>query len=349
MHLWGGVNNRIGSEKMLNGKKSLFSGMQATGTLQLGNYLGALKNWVEFEDEYECFYCVVDMHSITIRQDPAELRKKARALLTLYIAAGLNPEKNCIYYQSHVSAHAELSWILNCYTYMGELGRMTQYKDKSAKHADNINAGLFTYPVLMAADILLFQSDIVPVGDDQKQHIELTRDIAARFNSIYGDVFTIPEPYIKKTGARIMSLQEPAKKMSKSDENENASIYLLDDTDTIIRKFKRAVTDSDNRIIHSNDKPGIKNLIEIYGIATGKSIAEIEKEFENKGYGDFKMAVGESVASMLKPIQDKFEELSKDKAYIDTIIKNNAEKAAYYANKTLRKVQKKVGFPERIR
>ncbi len=334
---------------MLNGKKSLFSGMQATGTLQLGNYLGALKNWVEFEDEYECFYCVVDMHSITIRQDPAELRKKARALLTLYIAAGLNPEKNCIYYQSHVSAHAELSWILNCYTYMGELGRMTQYKDKSAKHADNINAGLFTYPVLMAADILLFQSDIVPVGDDQKQHIELTRDIAARFNSIYGDVFTIPEPYIKKTGARIMSLQEPAKKMSKSDENENASIYLLDDTDTIIRKFKRAVTDSDNRIIHSNDKPGIKNLIEIYGIATGKSIAEIEKEFENKGYGDFKMAVGESVASMLKPIQDKFEELSKDKAYIDTIIKNNAEKAAYYANKTLRKVQKKVGFPERIR
>ena len=334
---------------MLNGKKSLFSGMQATGTLQLGNYLGALKNWVEFEDEYECFYCVVDMHSITIRQDPAELRKKARALLTLYIAAGLNPEKNCIYYQSHVSAHAELSWILNCYTYMGELGRMTQYKDKSAKHADNINAGLFTYPVLMAADILLFQSDIVPVGDDQKQHIELTRDIAARFNSIYGDVFTIPEPYIKKTGARIMSLQEPAKKMSKSDENENASIYLLDDTDTIIRKFKRAVTDSDNRIIHSNDKPGIKNLIEIFGIATGKSIAEIEKEFENKGYGDFKMAVGESVASMLKPIQDKFEELSKDKAYIDTIIKNNAEKAAYYANKTLRKVQKKVGFPERIR
>ena len=334
---------------MLNGKKSLFSGMQATGTLQLGNYLGALKNWVEFEDEYECFYCVVDMHSITIRQDPAELRKKARALLTLYIAAGLNPEKNCIYYQSHVSAHAELSWILNCYTYMGELGRMTQYKDKSARHADNINAGLFTYPVLMAADILLFQSDIVPVGDDQKQHIELTRDIAARFNSIYGDVFTIPEPYIKKTGARIMSLQEPAKKMSKSDENENASIYLLDDTDTIIRKFKRAVTDSDNRIIHSNDKPGIKNLIEIFGIATGKSIAEIEKEFENKGYGDFKMAVGESVASMLKPIQDKFEELSKDKAYIDTIIKNNAEKAAYYANKTLRKVQKKVGFPERIR
>lgn len=334
---------------MLDGKKSLFSGMQATGTLQLGNYLGALKNWVEFEDEYETFYCVVDMHSITIRQEPAELRKKARALLTLYIAAGLNPEKNCIYYQSHVPAHGELSWILNCYTYMGELNRMTQYKDKSAKHADNINAGLFTYPVLMAADILLFQSDIVPVGDDQKQHIEITRDIAQRFNSIHGDVFTIPEPYIKKTGARIMSLQEPTKKMSKSDENVNASIFLLDDTDTIIRKFKRAVTDSDNEIRHSKDKAGISNLIEIYGIATGKSIAETEKEFQGKGYGDFKLAVGESVADMLKPIQDRFGELSKDKVYIDGIIKNNAEKASYYANKTLRKVQKKIGFPERVR
>ncbi|NLK99050.1 MAG: tryptophan--tRNA ligase [Clostridiales bacterium] len=334
---------------MLDGKKSLFSGMQATGTLQLGNYLGALKNWVQFEDEYETFYCVVDLHSITVRQEPAELRKKARALLTLYIAAGLNPEKNCIYYQSHVPAHAELSWILNCFTYMGELNRMTQYKDKASKHAENINAGLFTYPVLMAADILLFQSDIVPVGDDQKQHIEITRDIAQRFNSIYGDVFTIPEPYIKKTGARIMSLQEPTKKMSKSDENVNASIFLLDDTDTIIRKFKRAVTDSDNEIRHSKDKPGISNLIEIYGIASGKSIADIEKEFEGKGYGDFKLAVGESVAAMLKPIQDKYVEFSKDKAYIDSIIKNNAEKASYYANKTLRKVQKKIGFPERIR
>lgn len=323
--------------------------MQATGTLHLGNYLGALKNWVTLEDEYECFYSVVDMHSITIRQEPAELRRKARALLTLYIAAGLDPEKNCLYYQSHVSAHAELSWILNCFTYMGELNRMTQYKDKAAKHTDNINAGLFTYPVLMASDILLFQADIVPVGDDQKQHIEITRDIAGRFNSIYGDVFTIPEPYIKKTGARIMSLQDPEKKMSKSDENENASIYLLDDTDTIIRKFKRAVTDSDNEVRHSKDKPGISNLIEIYGIATGKSIAETEKEFEGKGYGDFKMATGEAVATMLKPIQDRHNELLKDKDYIDGIIKNNGEKAAYYANKTLRKVQKKVGFPERIR
>lgn len=334
---------------MLNGKKSLFSGMQSTGTLHIGNYLGALKNWVELEDEYESFYCVVDMHSITIRQDPAELRRKARALLTLYIAAGLNPEKNCIYYQSHVPAHAELNWILNCFTYMGELNRMTQYKDKASKNEDNINAGLFTYPVLMAADILLFQSDIVPVGDDQKQHIELTRDIAQRFNSIYGEVFTVPEPYIKRTGARIMSLQEPTKKMSKSDENENASIYLLDDTDTIIRKFKRAVTDSESQIRHSKEKPGISNLIEIYGIATGKTIAETEKEFEGKGYGEFKIAVGESVATMLRPIQDRFNELSKDKSYIDAIIKNNAEKASYFANKTLRKAQKKVGFPERIR
>ncbi len=334
---------------MLDGKKSIFSGMQATGTLTLGNYLGALKNWVELENEFQCFYCVVDMHSITVRQDPAELRKRARALLTLYIAAGLNPEKNCIYYQSHVSGHAELGWILNCFTYMGELNRMTQFKDKSAKHSDNINAGLYTYPVLMAADILLFQSDVVPVGSDQKQHLEIARDIATRFNSIYGDVFTIPEPYIGKQGARIMSLQDPDKKMSKSDENPNASIYLMDDRDTIIRKFKRAVTDSDNQIRYSEEKPGIRNLIEIYGLATGKSAAEVEAEFVNTGYGDFKLAVGEAVADLLNPLQTRFDELQKDKAYIDGIIKSNAEKANYYATKTLRKVQKKVGFPERIR
>lgn len=334
---------------MLDGKKMLFSGMQATGSLTLGNYMGALKNWVTLEEEYECFYCVVDMHSITVRQDPAELRKRARSLLTLYIAAGLNPEKNCIYYQSHVPAHAELSWILNCFTYMGELNRMTQFKDKAAKHEDNINAGLFTYPVLMAADILLFQSDIVPVGNDQKQHLELARDVAERFNGIYGDVFTVPEPYFGEVGARIMSLQEPTKKMSKSDENPNASIYLLDDPDTIIRKFKRAVTDSDNQIIYKDEKPGIQNLIDIYRTVNQKSIEEVEKEFDGKGYGEFKLAVGESVVSMLKPIQDRLSELSKDKAYIDGIIKNNSEKAGYYANKTLRKVQKKVGFPERVR
>ncbi len=334
---------------MLDGKKTLFSGMQATGNLTLGNYFGALNNWLNLDEEYQCFYCVVDLHSITVRQDPAELRKRARALLTLYIAAGLNPVKNCIYYQSHVSGHAELSWILNCFTYMGELNRMTQFKDKAAKHADNINAGLFTYPVLMAADILLFQSDVVPVGADQKQHLEITRDIAARFNSIYGDVFTIPEPYIGKIGAKIMSLQEPAKKMSKSDENVNASIFLTDTPDTVIRKFKRAVTDSDNQILYSEDKPGIKNLIDIYSSATGKTVEEVVKEFDGKGYGEFKLAVGEAVVSILKPIQDRVEELNKDKVYIDGIIKDNAHKADYIASKTLRKVQKKVGLPEKVR
>ncbi len=334
---------------MIGDKKVLFSGMQATGNLTLGNYLGALKNWVTLSDEYECFYSVVDMHSITVRQDPAELRKRARALLTLYIGAGLDPEKNCIYYQSHVSGHAELAWILNCYTYMGELSRMTQFKDKSAKHADNINAGLFDYPVLMAADILLYQADVVPVGVDQMQHLELTRDIAQRFNSIYGDVFTIPEAYIGKVGAKIMSLQDPSKKMSKSDENPNASIYLMDDPDTIMRKCKRAVTDSLACVRYSDEQPGIKNLIDIYAACTGKTPAEIEKLFDGKGYGDFKEAVGEVVIDQLKPLQDRVAQLSSDKAYIDGIIKANAEKADYFAQKTLRKVQKKVGFPEKIR
>lgn len=334
---------------MLNGKKILFSGMQATGNLTLGNYLGALKNWVTISDEYETFYSVVDMHSITVRQNPAELRKRARTLLTLYIAAGLDPEKNCIYYQSHVSGHAELAWILNCFTYMGELNRMTQFKDKAAKHADNINAGLFTYPVLMAADILLYQSDVVPVGIDQMQHLEITRDIAQRFNSIYGDVFTIPEAYIGKAGAKIMSLQDPTKKMSKSDENINASIYLMDDPDAIIRKFKRAVTDSEGCVRYCDEQPGIKNLIDIYCACSGKAPEDVEKEFEGKGYGDFKLAVGEEVVGVLKPLQERFTDLSSNKDYIDSIIKNNAEKANYFAAKTLRKVQKKIGFPERIR
>lgn len=334
---------------MINNKKVLFSGMQATGNLTLGNYLGALKNWLTLSDEYECFYSVVDLHSITVRQNPAELRKRARALLTLYIAAGLDPEKNCIYYQSHVSGHAELSWILNCFTYMGELNRMTQFKDKSSKHADNINAGLFTYPVLMASDILLYQADVVPVGIDQMQHLELTRDIAQRFNNIYGDVFTVPEAYIGKTGAKIMSLQDPSKKMSKSDENPNASIYLMDDPDTIMRKCKRAVTDSEAQILYRDEQPGIKNLIDIYSACTGKTPEDTVKEFDGKGYGELKMAVGEAVVSVLKPIQDRMAELEKDKAYIDSVIKNNAEKANYYAGKTLRKVQRKVGFPDRIR
>ena len=336
---------------MLGDKKVLYSAMQSTGTLTLGNYMGALDNWIKLSDDdsYECFYAIADLHSLTVRQNPADLRKRARDLYTLYVAAGLDPEKNCIYYQSHVSAHAELAWILNCFTYMGELSRMTQFKDKSAKHADNINAGLFTYPALMAADILLYQADVVPVGADQKQHLEITRDIATRFNGIYGDVFTIPDAYIGKSTAKIMSLQDPTKKMSKSDENPNASILLMDDPDTIIRKFKRAVTDSDMEIRYSDEKPGIQNLMNIYSCITGKGIEEIEKEFDGKGYGDFKVAVGESVVSRLKPLQDKFYELQKEKDYLNKVIKENDEKAAYFANKTLRKVQKKVGLTERIR
>ena len=334
---------------MINDKKVLFSGMQATGSLTLGNYLGALKNWISLSDEYECFYSVVDMHSITIRQDPSELRKRARALLTLYIAAGLDPVKNCIYYQSHVSGHAELMWILNCFTYMGELSRMTQFKDKSAKHADNINAGLFTYPVLMAADILLYQTDLVPVGIDQKQHLEITRTIAERFNNLYGDVFTIPEGYYPKVGAKIMSLQDPSKKMSKSDENPNGSIYLMDDPDTVARKCKRAVTDSEGLILYRDEQPGVKNLLDIYCACTGRTPDEAVREFDGQGYGQLKTAVAEAVNSVLTPLQAEVSQLGKDKAYLDGIIRENAEKAQYYANKTLRKVQKKVGFPERPR
>ena len=334
---------------MLDGKKVLYSGMQATGNLTLGNYLGALNNGVKLNEDYTCFFGVMDLHSLTVRQEPAQFRKNARRLMMLYIAAGLDPEKNCIYFQSHVSAHAELSWLLSCFTYMGELNRMTQFKDKAAKHADNINAGLYTYPVLMAADILLYQADYVPVGVDQKQHLEITRDIAERFNGIYGDVFTVPEPYIGKKGAKIMSLQDPLKKMSKSDENPNGSIYLLDDTDTIMRKFKRAVTDSDTQVRYSEDKPGISNLLDIYSVATGKSVEEAEKEFDGIGYGEFKQSVGEAVVAVLKPLQERFAELEKDKAYIDGIIKENQGKAAYYANKTLRKVKKKLGLTEVIR
>lgn len=326
---------------MLDGKKTLFSGMQATGNLTLGNYLGALKNWVTISDDYQTFFSVVDMHSITVRQDPAELRKRARTLLTLYIAAGLDPEKNCIYYQSHVSGHAELAWILNCFTYMGELNRMTQFKDKAAKHADNINAGLFTYPVLMAADILLYQADVVPVGIDQMQHLELTRDIAIRFNNIYGDVFTVPEAYIGKAGAKIMSLQDPAKKMSKSDENPNGSIYLMDDPDTIIRKCKRAVTDSEGIILYRDEQPGVKNLIDIYCACTGKTPAEVEREFDGKGYGDFKMAVGEAVVGVLKPLQDRFADLSKNKEYLDKVIKENAERRPISPTRPLERSRKK--------
>lgn len=326
-------------------KKTIFSGMQPSGFPSLGNYLGAIKNWAGLQEMYNCLYCIVDMHAITVRQDPQELRKKSRDLLTLYIAAGLDPEKNIIYMQSHVSAHAELAWILNCYTYVGELSRMTQFKEKSQKNADNINAGLYTYPVLMAADILLFQTDLVPVGEDQKQHIEICRDIANRFNHVYGDVLKVPEPFINKVGARIMSLQEPDKKMSKSEtENNNNVVYLLDEPNVIMNKFKRAVTDSGSEVRFAPDKPGISNLLTIYCAITGKTIAEAEADFAGKGYGDFKTAVGECVASEFKPIQNRFKELSADKAYIDAIIKTNAEAADMLAQRTLQKVKKKVGY-----
>lgn len=326
-------------------KKRIFSGVQPSGNLTIGNYLGAIKNWIPMQEEFECLYCVVDLHTLTVRQKPAELRQRSLNLLALYIACGLDPQKCTLFLQSHVSAHSELAWILNCYTYMGELNRMTQFKDKSAKHADNINAGLFSYPVLMAADILLYQTDLVPIGQDQKQHLEITRDIAERFNNVYGETFTIPEPYIPKIGARIMSLQEPEKKMSKSDENENAYVFILDPEDVIIRKFKRAVTDSEREIRYDEvNKPGVSNLISIYSAVTGKNFSDIEKEFDGSSYGDLKEVVGQAVAQMLKPVQQKYNELTADKDYLNSILKENSEKAAYMARKTLSKVQRKIGL-----
>ncbi len=322
--------------------------MQPSGLITLGNYLGALNNWTKLQYDYNCLYCIVDMHAITVRQDPVKLRKQAKELLLQYLAVGLDPEKSILYYQSHVPQHAELGWILNCYTYMGELNRMTQFKEKSLSHADNINAGLFTYPVLMAADILLYQTDLVPVGEDQRQHLEITRDIAMRFNGIYGDVFKMPEGYIGKVGARIMALQEPTKKMSKSDENKNNTIALLDEPAVIMNKIKRAMTDSDNEVRYSEDKPGIRNLIDIYCAVTSKSIQEAEKEFANTGYGTFKKAVGEAVVANLEPIQQKVKELEKNQDYINDVIKQGAEKASVLAQRTLQKVQKKIGFPTRV-
>ena len=325
-------------------KKVIFSGVQPSGILTIGNYLGAIKNWVGLADDYDCIYCAVDMHAITVRQDPAELRKRTRELLAIYIAAGIDPEKCTLFVQSHVPAHAELSWILGCYTQFGELSRMTQFKDKSSKHADNINSGLFTYPVLMASDILLYQADLVPVGQDQRQHIELTRDIATRFNGIYGDVFTVPEGFIPPSGAKIMSLQDPTKKMSKSDTNVNSFVTLMDSRDDIVRKFKRAVTDSDTCVRFADGKDGINNLMNIYSCFTGKSHAEIEKEFEGRGYGDFKLAVGEVVADGLAPLQARYNQIISDKAYLEEVMKNGARAASYRAEKTIRKVSKKVGF-----
>lgn len=331
---------------MYKDKKVVFSGVQPTGVLTIGNYLGAIRNFSEFSDEYHCYYCVVDEHAITVRQIPAELRKRTYETLALYIACGLDPEKNTLFVQSHVSAHAELGWIIDCYTMFGELSRMTQFKDKSAKNADNINAGLFTYPSLMVADILLYQTELVPVGVDQKQHLELTRDVAARFNQLFGDTFVVPEPYIPKTTAKISSLVDPTKKMSKSDENENATVRILDPRDVIIRKFKRAVTDSGNEVRFAEDKPGVSNLMSIYGAFTGKSTEEIEREFDGKGYGDFKLAVGEACADALAPVQDEFARLTADKAYLESVMIKGADAAAHDAARTMSKVRRKIGFTD---
>lgn len=329
-------------------KKTVLSGIQPSGSPTLGNYVGALKNWKLLQtDDRLCYYCVANLHALTVRQDPTDLRRRAGETVALLLACGIDPEKSVLFVQSHVHEHAELNWVLCCNTYMGELSRMTQFKDKSAKHADNINAGLFTYPVLMAADILVYQADLVPVGQDQKQHVELCRDVATRFNNIYGDVFKIPEPYIPKVGARVMSLVSPENKMSKSDKDPNGTVYLLDQPDVIMRKFKKAVTDSDTERCVRYDlanKPGVSNLMSIYSACTGKTFEAIEAEFEGQGYGAFKPAVGEAVVETLRPIREESERLLKDKAYLEAVYKAGAEKASYIANKTLRKVYKKVGF-----
>ncbi len=329
---------------MFGEQKVAFSGVQPSGNLTIGNYIGAIRNFKEYSEKYKTFYCVVDEHAITVRQIPAELRRRTYETLALYMACGLNPEKNTLYVQSMVHEHAEMAWILNCFTMFGELSRMTQFKDKSSRHADNINAGLFTYPALMAADILLYQTDVVPVGVDQVQHVELCRDIANRFNQVHPDSFTVPEAILPKSGKKIMSLAEPDKKMSKSDENQNAVVYILDDRDTIIRKFKRAVTDSGSEIQYRDDKPGISNLMTIYSCFTGKTYEEVEREFAGHGYGDFKLAVGEVTADALKPVQDEFQRLLADKAMLETQMKKGAEEASYYARRTLSKIQKKLGF-----
>lgn len=332
---------------MDSSKKIIFSGIQPTGTFTLGNYIGAVRNWAPLQDEYNCIYSIVNMHAITVRQDPAKLRKNTLDAYALLIACGIDPEKSVLFIQSHVRSHAELNWVLACSTQFGELSRMTQFKDKSQKHADDVNAGLFTYPVLMAGDILAYNADLVPIGVDQKQHLELARNVAQRFNSKYDcDLFTIPEPFIPEVGAKVMSLQEPTKKMSKSDENPNACILILDDKDTIIRKFRRAVTDSDSEVCFREGKDGINNLMTIYSSVTGKSFPEIESEFAGKGYGDFKTAVGEAVADHLKPVRDKFAEVSKDKDYLKQCYTNGAEQALKISQKIISKVYRKVGFVE---
>ena len=330
----------------MESKKRIFSGIQPSGELTLGSYMGAIKNWVALQDEYDCLYCIVDMHAITVRQVPADLRRRSVAQLAQYIACGLDPEKNIMFIQSHVPQHAELSWVLGCYTQFGELSRMTQFKDKAKKHADNITAGLFTYPVLMAADILLYQSDLVPVGEDQRQHVELCRDIATRFNNAFPDTFTIPEAFVPKMGARVMSLGQPENKMSKSE--PEGCVFLMDKPEDIMRKFKRAVTDCETAVRYDREnKPGISNLLTIYCAATGKTLAEAEAAFAGQGYGIFKPAVGEAVVELLRPIQEEAGRLMADKGYLEAIYHQGAERAAALANRTLRKVYKTVGFVPR--
>ena len=323
-------------------KKIIFSGIQPSGDLTLGSYMGAIKNWVALSDEYECYYCIVDMHAITVRQVPADLRRRALSQLAQYIACGLDPKKNTLFIQSHVPAHAQLGWVLDCYTMFGELSRMTQFKDKSSKNADNINAGLFTYPALMAADILLYQTDLVPVGEDQRQHVELCRDIGARFNNSFPDTFKLPEAFIPKMGARVMSLGNPENKMSKSD--PDGCVFLMDKPEDIMRKFKRAVTDSDGCVRAAGDKPGVTNLMSIYSVFTGRDYAAIEKEFAGRGYGEFKLAVAEVVKDAFAPIQAEYKRILADKAYLDGVLTGGARRAAAIADRTVTKVYKKVGF-----
>lgn len=328
-------------------RKIAYSAIQPSGTFTLGNYFGAIQNWVKLQEEYDCLFCVANLHALTVPQVPAELRKRTYEAYAKLLATGIDPERSLVYVQSQVPAHTELCWLLNCTTYMGELSRMTQYKDKSTRQGKNVRVGLFDYPVLMAADILLYQANIVPVGADQKQHVELCRDIAERFNTQYGNTFTIPEPYFGTAGRKIASLQEPTKKMSKSDTNVNSFIGLLDDRATVIRKFKRAVTDSDNTIIYDREnKPGISNLIEIYSCVSGKAIPEVEREFSSSGYGQFKLAVGESVADFLEELQGRYYEFLNNKDYLDKLMKENAERASYLANRTLSKVRRKMGVLE---
>ncbi len=334
----------MNEEQSKERKKRILSGIQPTGIFTLGNYLGAIRNWKTMQEEFDCAYFIADLHSLTVRQEPSVLKKHILDAYAMLLASGLDPEKSLLFIQSHVPAHAELGWILSCYSLFGELSRMTQFKDKSAKHADNINAGLFTYPSLMAADILLYQADFVPVGEDQRQHLEMTRNIAVRFNGLHGDVFRVPEGYFGKTGARVMSLQDPTKKMSKSDTNQNAFVSILDEPSVIINKFKRAVTDSETEVVFREGKDGINNLMSIYSAVTDKSYEEIEKEFEGKGYGDFKLAVGTAVAETLTPIREEFNRIIKDKAYLEACYRDGAEKASRIANRTLDKVKKKVGL-----